>query len=145
MMVHIFESRLKILDALKNMSLCVSELITATDLEQSLVSHQLKELKNGQLVESRKNGKWVYYSLTVKGHEVLNQNRSLATWELISENSRAKLLSLLKFGPYSVSDLITKTGFEQSLISHHLKDLRDGHLVRSQKQGRWVFYSLYET
>lgn len=144
-MVHIFASRLKILSALKNNSLCVSEIINETKLEQSLVSHQLKELKKGLLVESVKTGKWVYYSLTAKGREVLNFNRPASTWELVQEDSRAKLLSLLKFGPKNVSQLISQTGFEQSLVSHHLKDLRDGHQVAAQKQGRWVFYSLYET
>jgi ArsR family transcriptional regulator len=35
----------------------------ALDLTQSTASHHLKILENAGLVKSRKEGKWVYYSL----------------------------------------------------------------------------------
>ena len=52
---------------------CVSEIVEETKCSQSLVSHQLKVLKDLDVVKSRKEGLRVYYSLK-DGHikEVLN-------------------------------------------------------------------------
>lgn len=56
-------TRLKILCALKESELCVYDIAYITKSTQSLVSHQLKILKDFSLVKSRKEGKIVYYSL----------------------------------------------------------------------------------
>lgn len=45
----------------------VSEIVNAIGASQSLVSHQLKVLKDARLVASRKEGKQVYYSI-IDGH-----------------------------------------------------------------------------
>ncbi len=58
------ETRLKILCALLDGSKNVSEIVAATEASQSLVSHQLKVLRNANLVSTRKEGNFVYYSLT---------------------------------------------------------------------------------
>lgn len=42
---------------------CVSEIVEATGASQSLVSHQLKTLKDFDLVSVRRDGKKVYYAL----------------------------------------------------------------------------------
>ena len=42
----------------------VSEIVDMTGASQSLVSHQLKVLKDARLVSSRKEGKNVFYSLS---------------------------------------------------------------------------------
>ena len=44
-------------------SKCVSEIVIEVNAEQSLVSHQLKVLKDAGIVESRKEGNKMYYSL----------------------------------------------------------------------------------
>ena len=42
---------------------CVSEIVAETGASQSLVSHQLKILKDFDLVGTRREGKKIYYSL----------------------------------------------------------------------------------
>ena len=42
---------------------CVSELVVDTNASQSLISHQLKVLKDFDLVSTRRDGKKNYYSL----------------------------------------------------------------------------------
>jgi DNA-binding transcriptional ArsR family regulator len=64
------ESRLKILCILRQGQHCVCEMIEHTGLSQSLVSHHLKDLKNAGLIDGEKRGKWVYYTLTNKGHTI---------------------------------------------------------------------------
>ena len=59
-------TRLKIMLALldENQSeKCVSELVAEVGASQSLISHQLKVLKNFDLVSTRRDGKKIYYSL----------------------------------------------------------------------------------
>lgn len=52
---------------------CVSEIVEATGCSQSLVSHQLKVLKDADIVKTRRDGLKIYYSLK-DGHvkELLN-------------------------------------------------------------------------
>ena len=56
-------TRLRILWTLKGNEMCVDSISTALGVSVSAVSHQLKALKNANLVRSRRDGKWVYYSL----------------------------------------------------------------------------------
>lgn len=56
-------TRLRILLALKGQELCVAHLCDGVKMEQSAVSHQLKNLKAARLIKSRKDGKNVFYSL----------------------------------------------------------------------------------
>lgn len=63
-------SRLQILCILQNGEHCVCELMEHTKLSQSLISHHLKDLKDAELISDRKESKWVYYSLTLKGKKV---------------------------------------------------------------------------
>ncbi len=57
------ENRVRILMALRGRDLCVCELIDLLGLAPSTVSKHISILKNARLVESRKDGRWVYYRL----------------------------------------------------------------------------------
>jgi ArsR family transcriptional regulator len=65
-----------------------------------------------------------------------------ALLKLISENNRLQILYLLQKEEYCVCKLIKKTGLSQSLISHHLKDLKNINIIADRKEGKWVHYSL---
>lgn len=62
--------------------------------------------------------------------------------KLISDKSRLKILCILKNSELCVCELMKETKLSQSLISHHLKDLKDANLVSDRKEGKWVHYSL---
>ncbi len=57
-------TRLKILYLLSEGELCACEIIYALDKPQSSVSHHLNILKNLGFIKGRKEGIWIYYSLT---------------------------------------------------------------------------------
>lgn len=57
------ETRLKIMCALLEKEKCVSEIEYEVGASQSLVSHQLRVLRNADLVTTRKEKNFVYYSL----------------------------------------------------------------------------------
>ena len=56
-------TRLRILTALSESSLCVSDLCALLDMTPSAISHQLKGLKLQRLITSTKAGQHVIYSL----------------------------------------------------------------------------------
>lgn len=56
-------TRIKILSALSGGELCVCDISTVVGMTSSAVSHQLKILKNAELVSFRREGKTVFYSL----------------------------------------------------------------------------------
>lgn len=60
------ENRLNILRILKKEEQCVCSIWQYLDLPQNLVSHHLKVLKDFGLLDSRKDGKQVIYSLNEK-------------------------------------------------------------------------------
>lgn len=62
--------------------------------------------------------------------------------KLLAEENRLKLLCLLRQGEHCVCDIIDHFEMSQSLVSHHLADLREADLIKSKKEGRKVFYSL---
>ncbi|MCX6013490.1 MAG: metalloregulator ArsR/SmtB family transcription factor [Chloroflexi bacterium] len=64
------------------------------------------------------------------------------TLKIVSEESRLKLLCILRQGKHCVCELMEHVDLSQSLISHHLKDLKGAGIVADKKQGLRVYYSL---
>ena len=60
-------TRIRILYVLFEAEVCVCDLAQALNMTQSVISHQLKILKQNKLVKSRREGKSVFYSLA-DGH-----------------------------------------------------------------------------
>jgi len=62
--------------------------------------------------------------------------------KLVGEESRLKLLCLLRQKEHCVCEILEHFDMSQSLISHHLSDLKEAGLVTDRKEGRRVFYAL---
>ena len=62
--------------------------------------------------------------------------------KLTSEQTRLKILCILKDGRHCVCEIEAHIKESQSLISHHLKDLKDAGIIDDEKKGLNVFYSL---
>lgn len=65
------ETRLALLNRLKDGEQCVCELTDAMKAAQSRLSFHLKVLKDAGLVEDRREGRWMYYSLSAQAIEEL--------------------------------------------------------------------------
>jgi ArsR family transcriptional regulator len=61
---------------------------------------------------------------------------------IVSVESRLKLLAVLKNGEHCVCEIEKHLDMSQSLISHHLRDLKDAGLVEGEDRGQKVFYKL---
>ena len=58
------QHRVRALFALRDGELCVCQLIELLNLAPSTVSKHLSILRDAELIQSRKDGRWVYYSLS---------------------------------------------------------------------------------
>ncbi len=56
-------TRVRLISALADTELCVSDLTAVLGMEQSAVSHQLRTLREWRLVKRRRAGRLIYYSL----------------------------------------------------------------------------------
>jgi len=56
--------------------------------------------------------------------------------------SRLQILSALRAGPRTVSEIIAEIGMEQSAVSHQLRVLRDHAVVSVERRGRERLYML---
>ena len=57
------ETRLEIIELLRNGERCVCELTDTLDAAQSRLSFHLRVLKDAGIVRDRKDGRWVHYEL----------------------------------------------------------------------------------
>ncbi len=57
------ETRVRVVMALQGRELCVCQMVGLTELAPSTVSKHMSILKQARLVESRKQGRWMFYRL----------------------------------------------------------------------------------
>ena len=65
--------RISVLELLREQELCVCDLCDALEVSQSKLSFHLKTLKEAGLVNSRQEGRWIYYSLNLSQFLILEQ------------------------------------------------------------------------
>jgi ArsR family transcriptional regulator len=65
-----------------------------------------------------------------------------ALFHALSDEKRLRILTLLRAGEHCVCELTEALDLPQSLLSFHLRTLKDAGLVRDRREGRWVYYSL---
>jgi len=88
--------RLELIEVLCQGEKCVEQLANDTDLSVKLTSAHLKELKAARLVESRRDGKNIYYKLA--------DSRVADLWIMLRELAEQRLLELQA----AMQDLITR-------------------------------------
>ena len=88
------------------------------------------------------------YTMTPRTH---SQERSITEDEAarvseifraLGDTRRVAILAALLKGEKSVGSLARLVGISDSAVSHHLRGLRQMHLVRGRKAGRQVYYRL---
>lgn len=60
----------------------------------------------------------------------------------LSDTKRLGIIRLLASGERCVCELTDVVRAKQSLLSFHLKILREADLVRARRCGKWMYYSL---
>ena len=60
----------------------------------------------------------------------------------LSDPNRLRIIDRLRAGERCVCDLTDVLDEGQSLLSFHLKALKDAGLVTDRREGRWAFYAI---
>lgn len=77
------------------------------------------------------------------GTEAVRSSRQLAPkLKALGDENRLRIALLLLERPKTVKELQEETGLSQTLVSHHLKPLREQELVSVVPQGRSNVYTL---
>ena len=63
-------------------------------------------------------------------------------FKVMGDNTRLKILIALIHNEYCVNDIASIIGLSQSAVSHQLKILRKSKLVKSIRDGRYIYYLL---
>ncbi|MBS3168459.1 winged helix-turn-helix transcriptional regulator [Candidatus Woesearchaeota archaeon] len=63
-------------------------------------------------------------------------------FKMMANKDRLRIMASVKSGAKTVSQICDDTGFEQTWVSHSLKKLRDGGIVESKREGKYIYYKL---
>jgi DNA-binding transcriptional ArsR family regulator len=82
------ESRVRLLAALNGRELCVCQLIQVVGLASSTISKHLSILRSARLIDSRKEGRWMYYRLKNNMAGAIQKNALSWLLEAIADQPR---------------------------------------------------------
>ena len=101
--------------ALKGRELCVCQLIELLVLAPSTVSKHLSILKNARLIDSRKQGRWMYYRLA--GDDASSKIKTCLSWifQSVTDSTRiikdtGRMEEILKIDPEVLCSRQAKSG-----------------------------------
>lgn len=69
-------------------------------------------------------------------------NRLAQTLAILGDNSRLSIVVYLLDKEANVSEITKESKLSQPLVSHHLRLLRDARILKTEKKGKCVYYSL---
>ncbi len=61
-----------------------------------------------------------------------------------SDTSRVRILYAIVEKEMNISALAEQVGITESAVSHHMRGLRQMHIVRARREGKEVFYSIVD-
>ncbi len=61
-----------------------------------------------------------------------------------SDTSRVRILSAVIEQEVNISTLAEMVGLTESAVSHHMRGLRQMHIVRARREGKEVYYSVID-
>jgi len=62
--------------------------------------------------------------------------------KIIADTSRLSIIRAIGSDACSVSEIIKSTGLSQTLVSFHLRNLRDSGIVQTRRDGPFIYYNL---
>ncbi len=97
-------------------------------------------------VERRRASLLVHSARKTGGSKTASTQQQVAelaeVFHLMGDPCRLSILLFVLDGPRAVGEIAVATGLSASLVSHHLRLLRAGRLVRAERRGKRVFYAV---
>ena len=73
-----------------------------------------------------------------------DMQRASQLLKLLGDQTRLTMMKLLQSHDCCVCEFVAIFKMSQPAISQHLRKLRDIELVKEERRGKWVFYSINE-
>jgi len=73
---------------------------------------------------------------------IIELDNAAQTLKLLGDKTRLTIMGLVKDGECCVCEFVEVLQMSQPSVSQHLRKLRDAGLVKEQRRGQWIFYSL---
>ncbi|KXH78327.1 metalloregulator ArsR/SmtB family transcription factor [Sporosarcina sp. HYO08] len=74
----------------------------------------------------------------------IDMQRASQLLKLLGDQTRLTMMKLLKSHECCVCEFVEIFKMSQPAISQHLRKLRDIELVKEERRGQWIFYSINE-
>ncbi len=88
----------------------------------------------------------MFKQLSVAGGKAVDKSEGFAEaaelFKVLGDATRLRILDALSGGEMRVQDIADKLEMTQSAISHQLHTLKGHRVVKSRREGRWIYYSL---
>ena len=62
--------------------------------------------------------------------------------KILSDSNRLRIVYFIGKERKSVSEIIQSLELPQPLVSHHLRVLKEGHVLEPEREGAFIYYSL---
>lgn len=73
---------------------------------------------------------------------MISSAQCVKIFKALGDANRLHILQILQQGEQCACVLLENLNLSQPTLSHHMKILCDADLVRSRKDGKWVYYTL---
>ena len=74
--------------------------------------------------------------------KTMNMKKLAKYFKLLSDGNRLDILRAIDKKERSVTEIINMTELSQTLVSFHLRALREARMVTTRRQGPFVYYSI---
>lgn len=64
------------------------------------------------------------------------------TFKALSDDYRREILDMLKIGRMTAGSIGERFEMTQATVSHHLSVLKEADLVRTERDGKYIYYEL---
>src|SRR5690625_824020 len=72
----------------------------------------------------------------------IDMERAVIILKLLGDKTRLTMIKLLESNECCVCEFVGIFEMSQPAISQHLRKLKDVELVKEERRGQWIFYSL---
>ena len=71
-----------------------------------------------------------------------NEQDIVCIFKALSDENRIRILKILHSGEKCACKLLEELNISQPTLSHHMKILCDCDVVKSRREGKWMYYSI---
>lgn len=73
-----------------------------------------------------------------------NEKKLAKIFKVLGDPNRLGIIMSIGKNSRSVTEIINATGLSQTLVSFHLRTMRNAQIVRTERNGPFIYYSLSE-